>query len=227
MNSRNELVETVLREVILRLQRGEQDTKNAPTSKHPLPHFNQKVITADCLKHNLIGNTQILIGSNSIITPSARDVLRERNIDWSRATAKTSVNSGGARWSVAVIDSTAAVEAAMTDLEKRTEVCWQRQSGGDVRSTVTRLLSDCELDNTDGTVVITREPELAACLANRHRRVRAAVVRDVQHVKNIRQQIAANLFCLDANRLTFIEIRNLLTAISNGPVPKIPDEWSD
>ena len=227
MNSQNKLVETVLREVISRLQDGKENEQSAPPSNPATPKFTQSVITADCLERNLNGNTRILIGSNSIITPSARDVLRERNIDWSRADAKTSADADRARWTVAVVDSTPAVEAAITDQTERGGVCWQRQSGGDARAALTRLLSDCELDNSDGTVVITREPELAACLANRHRRVRAAVVRDVQHVKNIRQQIGANWFCLDANRLSFIEIRNLLTEISNGPVPKVPHEWSE
>jgi hypothetical protein len=80
-------LEWIVREVVRRLREGSStsvlSTASAPA---PLPspdaHITlpQPLITTATLEHKLAGVTQITITKRAVITPSARDLLKENNI---------------------------------------------------------------------------------------------------------------------------------------------------
>jgi hypothetical protein len=80
-------LEWIVREVVRRLREGSAtwvlSTASAPA---PLPspdaHITlpQPLITTATLEHKLAGVTQITITKRAVITPSARDLLKENNI---------------------------------------------------------------------------------------------------------------------------------------------------
>jgi hypothetical protein len=85
-------LEWIVREVVRRLRDGSA-TAAAPGAGKvvaPLPspdaHITmpQPLITAATLEHKLTGVTQVTISKRAVITPSARDLLKENNIALSR-----------------------------------------------------------------------------------------------------------------------------------------------
>lgn len=70
-----------------------------------------------------------------------------------------------------------------------------------------RLLSQAEADRI---VVISEHADWITCRSNRHERVRAATVCDLEHLQSARRAIDANLICIRPAGRSFIELRQLL-----------------
>ncbi len=85
-------LEWIVREVVRRLRDGsaspvEQgrmsgDVVAPPHDSHIT--LTQSLITAATLEHKLSGVTQLTISRRAVITPAARDLLKERNIELQR-----------------------------------------------------------------------------------------------------------------------------------------------
>ena len=85
-------LEWIVREVVRRLREGSTATvaQSAASAPAPLPspdaHITlpQPLITTATLEHKLAGVTQITISKRAVVTPSARDLLKENNIALTR-----------------------------------------------------------------------------------------------------------------------------------------------
>jgi hypothetical protein len=85
-------LEWIVREVVRRLREGSaaKVAPGAANSPAPLPSpdahvtLPQPLITTATLEHKLAGVTQITIGKRAVITPSARDLLKENNVALTR-----------------------------------------------------------------------------------------------------------------------------------------------
>jgi hypothetical protein len=84
-------LEWIVREVVRRLREGSATgAANAASAPAPLPTpdahimLPQSLITTATLEHKLAGVTQITISKRAVVTPSARDLLKESNIALTR-----------------------------------------------------------------------------------------------------------------------------------------------
>ena len=85
-------LEWIVREVVRRLREGSAATAapSAGSALTPLPSpdahitLSQSLITTATLEHKLAGVTQITISKRAVVTPSARDLLKENNIALTR-----------------------------------------------------------------------------------------------------------------------------------------------
>jgi hypothetical protein len=84
-------LEWIVREVVRRLREGSATAApNSASAPAPLPtpdaHITlpQPLITTATLEHKLAGVTQITISKRAVVTPSARDLLKENNIALTR-----------------------------------------------------------------------------------------------------------------------------------------------
>jgi hypothetical protein len=181
-----------------------------------------KVITGDLLKEKLQGQKSITVGPRAVLTPSAHDFLRSRGISWSReAAAATGSKPAGGKWRVIVSAAGGSVKQVVEELEQKGLPLDCELVGLPAEAARQAVSLLCRAEAV-GAVALVAEPALVACLANRNDRVRAAEVSDLRALTAVRQQLGANLLCLNPNGKSYFELRNLLQACVTGGVPQPP-----
>ena len=195
--------------------------------KSAVVELTASVITADLLEANARAGQPLKIGRRSILTPSARDWLHTKRIDWSRidklATGGSSTTKGAARWQLIVQTVTPTVKALHDGLKRQPEG-WKIELVGQPVEAVTLAMSSISKAEHDGVAILSEYAEIIACRANRNERVRAAVISDRKQLELTMQHLGVNVVCINPNGRTFIEMRNLLRdcAVKR---PVVPAGW--
>lgn len=223
MNAHEALVERIVQEVSAALrQRTTAETGSAEPQTAGRPTITSRVVTGDLLEKTVNGARSILIGDRSILTPSARDFLRQQGITWDIAAKETDTHNVASRWLAVVVQSTPAVA---TMLEHHA-ADWKQLRAADTSEAAGAAVSAICRADADGVVVLSQHPEAVACRANRNANVRAAVVGDILETKAAQQSIGANVLCCDPKQKPFFELRNLLKAMTAGPTQP-PPGWRE
>lgn len=184
--------------------------------------FDQAVITADVLLERLTGHRRIRVRPNAILTPTARDVLRVRQIECVRDESSSAEVTRG-RW-LAISSRTSPAASSVIEQLKAAGEAWEhRLSGTGPEATRQAVNALCTADAA-GVVLLTGEPELAACRANRNANVRAAVASTVESIHRVRRSLQPNCLVIDPANKSFFELRNLLKAFTQS-VPVAPAGW--
>ncbi len=223
MKHDNALVDQIVQDVMEQLQ-SLPETKQSPGAAQPTI-LHERVITEELLEQKLNGSKRIEVGAKSVLTPSARDYLSKQKIEWQRQTETKSTTQTD--WKAIVVQSTSAVTAALKDLEQSTQTCWKQEITGTTCEAVSAAVSAICRAEADGVVVFTGKPESVACRANRNLKVRAAVVGDVRRTESIKTEMGVNLFCINPDGKTYIELRNLLRTVTSGGLPRVPEDWNE
>lgn len=183
------------------------------------------VITADLLEKSVRPGQTVRVARRSIITPSARDWLNSKRVVWSRQDRSAEVATTGAaraKWQVLLQTVTPTVKA-LQDGIRRLADGWKIELVGqpiEAAALATSLVSTAECD---GVVIFTDHAELIACKANRHDRVRAAVIDNAKQWEHVTRTLGANVVCISPIGKSFIELRNLLRDCG-GTKPRPPAE---
>lgn len=191
----------------------------APVQPHAEPSpthegglwLSETVITGGLLEEKLNGAKRLRIGERAILTPSARDLLRTRNIEWGRnGKAHTGTSNPRAKWSLIAQTITPAVQTLLAEWKRTNADHWRTELVGQPREAVELGIGTICKAESDGVAVLTDRAELIACEVNRNERIRAAVAADVAAVERVRESMAANLICINPTGKSFIELRNIL-----------------
>lgn len=173
------------------------------------------VITADVLEATVRPGQSLRIGRSSILTPSARDWLSAKRINWTRQDKSSGSNPTAAaaspksRWQLVLQTVTPSVQALHEAL-RRISDGWKIELVGqpmEAAALATSLIGTAECD---GVVVFSDYAEFIACKANRNERVRAAVMHNSKQWELVTRTLGANVVCISPVGRTFIELRNLL-----------------
>ena len=183
----------------------------------------QSVITGDLLRERINGKKQVHIASRAVLTPSARDFLRNSNIVCVRGeqVAKAAVVSG--RWLVIISSSSPAIDGAINAQRDSTETWEQKISGTAEEAAKLAVGAICRGEAT-GVVVISKAPEVVACLSNRNEQIRAAVVGCVRTVEAAQRKIGANVIAIHPGTKGSFELRNMFKAFA-ASIPGPPAGW--
>jgi hypothetical protein len=201
--------------------------KPADSKATPL-EIGDSVITGTLLEERGVISGPIVFGRKSVLTPSAREFLATRKLDWRRAdSAVPSSEKASAKWLAIVTRSTPAVVSALDLIAKDTPAQWGRELTGCHREAATRAVGAVCRGECDAVVIVTRNPEAAVCRANRNPNVRGAVVVTAARVKAIKAALGANLFAVDPTDRSAFELRNLLREIGSGGRPSPPSDWKE
>lgn len=221
MQFSEELVNQVVANVLSTLTRegqGKTATGSVPALK-PTDNsieLTEKVITADLLAEKARGAASISVAAGSLLTPSAKDYLREFRISVNQTSAsKAPAAKQGTPWRAIVLNNSLAVENALSTIEQQTGVSWSRELSSSLEESVKEAISSiCRADAT-GVVLFVSAAEKAACLANRNEKVCAAAVQDVNHLRSVITQMNPNLICVNPEQKSFMELRNLMKVFVN------------
>ncbi|MFN0051369.1 MAG: hypothetical protein ACKV0T_04215 [Planctomycetales bacterium] len=215
----DEIVERVLRELGSNREAARRAPAGAGGSAPPSAisdataavSITAPVITGDLLEQSARGAARIRVSSRAILTPSARDFLRQRGVEVVRESPPT-VPAASQRWQVMVTHGSPQVTAALAGLRRDGIVFEQRLLGlpDEAASQATGALCRGE---AAGVVVFTTEPELVACLANRQERVRGVSLRSLPTLDAVRRSANPNLLAIDPVGKSSFELRHWLQAI--------------
>ena len=171
------------------------------------------IITADLLEETARVGQPLKIGRSSILTPSARDWLNTKRIDWSRidklSAGGSGTTKGAARWQLIVQTVTPTVKALHDGLKRQPEG-WKIELVGQPVEAATLAIGSISKAEHDGVAILSEYAEIIACRVNRNERVRAAVISDRKQLELTMQHLGVNVVCINPNGRTFIEMRNLL-----------------
>jgi hypothetical protein len=207
------------------------ESASSPETSPPPPkttlEIRDDVITAALLEERGISFGPILIAARSVLTPSARDFLAKRKVDWKRVPPNQMTAGLRGKWLAIVMRSTPAVAAALDSISQDAAPEWNRELAGCHREAATRATGALCRGECDAVVILTGKPEAAVCRANRNPNVRAATVTTVTRVKALRQHLGANLFAVDPAECTAYELRNLLRELGAAGKPAAPSDWNE
>lgn len=168
-----------------------------------------QVITQALLADTINGSRQVRISLKAVLTPSARDFVKQQGIKIIRETA--SAKSSSIRWQVLVTRSDSQITAALESLPQLGITFDLRLLGLPAEAAAQATNALCRGEAAQ-VVVITDQPELVACLANRNDRVRAAVVANAASVERVRNTMQANLIAIDPASRNVHELKAVLKA---------------
>ena len=234
------LVDQIVSEVLARLggstpARAAAGGSSAPPAAAVRPSgplvLDEPVVTAETLEQRLNGHAQVTVGRRTVLTPSARDVLRARGIEWSRGDGNASAASGAATgaWIAIVSRMTPVVERLVAEMGagSGTAAAWRSELTGTAEEAATRAVNAVCRGEAGGAVVFSDRPEMTACLANRNASVRAAVVVDASGVAAAVRNIGANVLCVAPDGRSYFELRNILRAFTAAGPLRAPAGWSE
>ncbi|WP_417384684.1 hypothetical protein [Gimesia sp.] len=221
MQFSEELVNQVVANVLSTLSRQGQVAQHTGTaSSDASVVLTDKVITADLLAAKVKGQTAVGIAAGAILTPTAKDYLRQNQISVHRTSTSAASTKQGAKWRAIVLSHSPAVENALTDLEQQTGSRWSLELSTSLADSVQDAISSLCRADAAGVVLFASMAEKAACLANRNQKIRAAAVQDVNHLREVISQLGPNLICVNPKQKSFIELRNLIKTFVKAGVPQ-------
>lgn len=209
------LIEQIVAEVMRRLipTASSAPVSSATNNGHEVV-LADLVITADLLAEKSAGRKQIAVTSKAIVTPSARDWLRQNKVELIRnAASETATGTKESDRLVITHSSDQTIDRVLVDAARPVNGGWKRKSAESVDEAAKKAIGELRRESSRVIVVLTSEPEVAACLANRNEKVRAAVVADAAAVARVKSGLDGNVFVVDPTGRSFFEMRNLLRRI--------------
>lgn len=172
--------------------------------------LSDRVVTESILEAKRNDATVIHFAPKAVLTPSARDYLRRNAIEWAYAEgpqAKSPSTSNAL--AVLVVRATPAVESLIADLLASA----RKEVPGCPDDAAALAISEISRGGFTCAILFTEQTHRAACLANRHTSVKAVAVRDANDVRAVRQQLRANVWCVDPTGRSRFELMNVVKAI--------------
>ncbi|MCA8998789.1 MAG: hypothetical protein KDA36_07815 [Planctomycetaceae bacterium] len=178
-----------------------------------------KVVTADVLEA-LAAGSEVVVHPKAIITPAAKDAVRERRITVTRqerppgksaGTDKAAVGEKTRSSLLIVIQNTDAFERIWNEIQGD----WRRELLGCPDDAAKLAIGEISRGGVSSVLIACEQTYRAACLANRHSAVKAVPIRDVGDIKMARRQLRANVWCLPPTGRSYFELRNLVREIRN------------
>jgi len=171
--------------------------------------IDEPVITQALLAESVNGSATVSIGAKAILTPSARDFVRTHGIEVIRENSQSTMRS--ARCQVIVTRPSPQAESALDALRQQGIIRDRKLSGTPAEAAALATSALCR-GEAELVVVLTDQPELTACLANRNERVRAAAVGDLPSVERVVKSMQANLLAVNPGGGNILELKSLLKA---------------
>jgi hypothetical protein len=217
----NNLVEQIVANVLAELQ--PKVTVRAPTppvvqAETAVVDVDLPVITAEILAERLRPGQTVRIGRRSILTPSARDWLAARKISCTRISGVNAASmTAASRWHVVVTAVTPAVATLRQSLAG-----WKTELLGTPKEAAEYAVRVLCTGEADGVLGLCHAAESVACLANRHPKVRAAVLAAPGDLQELIAQLGPNLLVVNPRGKSFVDLRNLLRSVGGLGKPKEP-----
>jgi len=213
--SHNQQVERIVREVLARLTKSSEEGHHGTalqmaenqTARDQLV-IAEHVVTVTTLAGRTKGKRVVVVPQRAIVTPAARDLLREQGVALERQAPRGHQAQLGLRRVIAVAETNFEPTAMLTGL-RGIEFEHVARVGlvGVIDEVVDRVVRGGAIG-----LVYTDQADAALCLANRSSGVRAVLARSAEKVRRARVQLAANVFVVEPARKSVFELRQIIAA---------------
>lgn len=216
-----EEIEEVVREVLFRIQ----PTKSAKTETRQATNVagieigDRVVATAQISK--IAEHTTVRIGGSAIVTPAASDMAAERRIVLERQTV---TGAQGQTKLVHAVGQSTEIFAAVLSRQLKLPSPGQSQT---TETAVMAMVPELEAKTAARGVLLTADVEMALCLANRFRFVRAISVNQPNRLQKAMLDVAANLFVIDPEQVSHGSLIERCKSFFATPISKASDVFSD
>ncbi|MEZ6046693.1 MAG: hypothetical protein R3C11_14180 [Planctomycetaceae bacterium] len=212
MNVDQNLIDDIVRGVLQQLQ---PTSTTAVSSTATGFVINEKLWTADLLEEQVPAGVKVIQQlPGTIVTPSGRDYLRQQQIKViTGSETGSSTKSIKPSWKVLVVDASPTFESCWREMNRGGAIEWSRQRSDCVKAAAKEAISIICRGEAVGALVLTAEPEQVACLANRNKEVRGVATRSAARWKELKSSLKPNLLCLDANQISYMELRQLVRVL--------------
>jgi hypothetical protein len=216
-------IDRIVANVVQQLRRAAPPEGATPASRAVMEPqrltIGSPVITADTLADVRPGATAIVVGPRAVLTPSAWDVLRARKIEVvrddagrppqaTRGSDAAAKPPAGQRLLI-VVRHLPSVARVWEDVR----LSWRRELLGCPDDAAKLAISVLCRGESEVVVILAAQTHRAACLANRHERVKGVVLRDIGEIAVVRAQLRANVWCVDPTGRSWFELRRLLKSL--------------
>lgn len=225
-----EAIDRIVENVLNQISAGGSASKLAPVqnSAKPLQARSQVSLPGSVITAEVIGGVAegslVTVRPKAIITPAAWDAIRLRRIQLERGSLEVASSPKGAAGSqsetrpevaaplLIVVRNTSGVR----QLEEQLAGKWKRELLGCPDDAAKLAISEISRGAVSAVIILAEQSHRAACLANRHEQVKAVAVQDAGDVRAIRQQLRANVWCVNPDGRSYFELRNLIQQIEAG-----------
>jgi hypothetical protein len=209
----DQIVAEVLSQLRQRIDGAQKESNPSQTKSETSPlagviDLTEAVITEDTLKLRVQPGAAIHVAGNAILTPSARDYIRDQDLSLSRkgkSASAPSVKLG----TIITVYLPEVVQSLLADVRK-SKSSWSVELEGGTSQVVELIRSVICRGEARQVLVFVKTPYEVACRVNRNSSCRAAVVRNANDVRRVRSEFAANVICVDLEQPTFIGLREVL-----------------
>jgi hypothetical protein len=237
-NSRPD-IEAMVRETLARLvaQRAERNKSATMSDRGNIPNLGEKLaiterlITSAMLHGRLAGVSTCVVPPRAVVTPAAKDLLRDRAVTLSFAGTEAGqpaekIKDAARRLLLAVAEATfdlAPLAAALG----RDGMTTQRTAKTGLLAAIDAVCAAMSGagQRADCAVLFTRETPAAVCLANRVRGVRAAAAASAREARNAVRSVGANVLMVDPAERSFWELLQIGKAFTAGGPRPCPSLW--
>ncbi len=220
MDIDRQLVQQIVAAVEDRLRAGEgTDVADSAATVVPCPEtlLSEPVVTGELLRQRLEpGARSIRLSANTILTPTAREVIRQRDLECVRDSGEPSSRTVTAPgWHL-----------LLSGPDVSTPGSYPGERLGHPAATVARVIELLEsADIARGVLVLSTDPHRVTCLANRSPAVRGAVVGDAEEAERVLRQLGANLVVACPLAVGVLKTREILESCLATLPPSVPADW--
>lgn len=226
--SNSSLIDAIVAGVLKQLGQGDDARSGgkvsqpvkAPDSLQRVCLTNQNVITAEVLEEFAADAKLVAASKRAIITPAAWDWLKEHKVELERGepskgtqgeSKPTQANSPPVGQPLLiVVHSTPAVDQIWEQLKSK----WRREFLGCPDDAAKLAIGEICRGATSQVVILAEQTFRAACLANRHEKVKAVSVESALDIKLARLQLRVNTWCVNPKEKSWFELKTILSAIN-------------
>lgn len=225
------LVERIVREVLARLTAADKKPAKSETPDTSAINLVGRVISLADLKQLPADFREIQVSTNALITPAARDELRERVVQVVRSEQKSKAATTAHSTASLVIGTVEAatgarasvIDQAIAGLRKQKQQIEQLPRLP-LAEQIDALVDPVVRGGRRG-VLVTGEVSAALCLANRHGGVRAVLGTTRQNVRRDVERLAANLLVVDPVARSTFEVMQLIGEFAKAEAGSNAQAW--
>ncbi len=220
-------IDRIVREVLNRLAPTDAAAltkQDNPTATTPGSLFIAgRVVTVNDLDGRLEGIRTVLLAPRAVVTPAARDLLRQRGVTLASHLPTAASQSNRFALSIVVLGvaETSFEPAQLVQTLAQSQVSVERLAKTGL-ATVVEESADHVARSGKLAMLLTGQPLAGAALANRHRGVRAACAADVATVARAIREIGVNFLAVDPAGVSFFALRQLVREFALGGARACP-----
>jgi ribose 5-phosphate isomerase RpiB len=186
--------------------------------------MSRPIVTAILLNDLLRAGEDIRLHKNSLITPAARDWIKEHDVP---ITWLEDNNPGHGNLAVVMDDSLAEMRAMRTMLDRKGGLAEVIKPGSEVSSLVSATRKLCGMISRKEVcrgVVFAQDGAAPVCVANKHKNIRAALGMNVPMVEDAVRKLGVNLLVIEYPDMTTYQMKQMIERMQKGasaPQPEI------